>query len=129
MISRKGGGGGQTQAGGGHWVAVLGVEEGGGGGWISTSAPLSMAWSLGLGPGSGAREEGACRRGSAACSFIFMAYFFFFFFSRCSTLEGGWGIRLQQNRACRAAYRKPLKGGWKGESPVCLSVISGGQFH
>lgn len=38
---------------------------GGGGGvsWISTSTSLSMAWSLGLRPGTGAREEGACRRG------------------------------------------------------------------
>lgn len=58
-------------------MAVLGVEEGGDGGWISTSTSLSMARSLGLGPGTGAREEGACRRGSAACSFIFTAYFFF----------------------------------------------------
>lgn len=78
-----------------------------------------MARSLGLGPGTGAREEGAYRRGSAACSFIFMAYFFF---SCCSTLEGGWGIRLQQNRSCRAAYHKPLKGGWKRRVRcVCLS--------
>lgn len=77
-IISRGVGGVQTQAGGGHWVAVLVVEEGEeSGGWISTSTSLSMAWSLGLGPGTGAREEGACRRGSAACSFIFTAYFFF----------------------------------------------------
>lgn len=99
---------------------------GGGVSWISTSTSLSMAWSLGLRPGTGAREEGACRRGREWERRVRGVALYFFLLEHSGR---GWASgHSKTEHLDLTSYRRLSNiSRWKNlkrESPVCSSITS-----